>query len=186
MSLSTVEVAAAEVPLQDPAVKGIEGRTPLQLVVARLRTDRVAIASIIMILLIVAMAIAAPLIAHITGHGPADANVDNGTSCGLTGTGSQQNTDPKLDPSGPQNHGGPTATIALQSGSPAIDKIPKADCPATDQRGYPRPAAGQSMCDMGSYEAGSAPPAKLTVTSAGAGTGIVRGWTTACASWPTL
>jgi Divergent InlB B-repeat domain len=100
-------------------------------------------------------------------------NIDNGTSCGLTGTGSQQNTDPKLDPSGPQNHGGPTATIALQSGSPAIDKIPKADCPATDQRGYPRPAAGQSMCDMGSYEAGSAPPAKLTVTSAGAGTGTV-------------
>jgi peptide/nickel transport system permease protein len=80
MSLSTVEVVSTEVPAEEPALKGIQGRTPLQLVIARLRTDRVAIASIITILLIVAMAIAAPLIAHITGHGYADANVDNGTS----------------------------------------------------------------------------------------------------------
>ncbi len=35
--------------------------------------------SIIVILLIVAIAIAAPLIAGLTGHGPADANVDTGT-----------------------------------------------------------------------------------------------------------
>ncbi len=35
MSLSTVEAKAREVPAKDPAVKGIRGRTPLQLVVAR-------------------------------------------------------------------------------------------------------------------------------------------------------
>ena len=80
MSLSTVEVMADEVPSTDePAVKGIEGRTPLQLVVARLRTDKVAIASIVMILLIVLLAICAPLIAHVTGHSPTEANVDTGT-----------------------------------------------------------------------------------------------------------
>jgi hypothetical protein len=35
MSLSTVEAKASEVPAEDPAVKGIQRRTPLQLVVAR-------------------------------------------------------------------------------------------------------------------------------------------------------
>jgi len=79
MSLSTVEVAPGEAPPEDPAVKGIQGRTPLQLVAARLRTDKVAIISIVVILLIIAMAVFAPLIAHLAGHGPTDTNVDNGT-----------------------------------------------------------------------------------------------------------
>jgi peptide/nickel transport system permease protein len=79
MSLSTVEAIAGDLPPEDPAVKGIQGRTPLQLVVARLRTDRVAIISIVVILLIIILAIAAPLIAGITGHGATDANVDTGT-----------------------------------------------------------------------------------------------------------
>jgi peptide/nickel transport system permease protein len=79
MSLSTVETTAGHVPAEEPAAKGIEGRTPLQLVVARLRTDRVALISIVVILLIVVLAIAAPLIAAITGHGATDTNVDNGT-----------------------------------------------------------------------------------------------------------
>jgi peptide/nickel transport system permease protein len=79
MSLSTIEAVPSEVLPEEPAAKGIEGRTPLQLVVARLRTDRVALASVAVILLIVVLAIAAPLIAHLTGHGPTDANVDNGT-----------------------------------------------------------------------------------------------------------
>jgi peptide/nickel transport system permease protein len=79
MSLSTVETTAGHVPAEEPAVKGIEGRTPLQLVVARLRTDRVALLSIAVILLIVVLAIAAPLLAAITGHGATETNVDNGT-----------------------------------------------------------------------------------------------------------
>src|SRR5207302_1659598 len=40
----------------------------------------------------------------------------------LNATGDQRNTDPLLDPAGLQNNGGPTRTIALQPGSPAIDK----------------------------------------------------------------
>jgi peptide/nickel transport system permease protein len=79
MSLSIVEVASPEAPPEEPAAGGIEGRTPLQLVLARLRTDRVALASIVVILLIVVLAIAAPLLAAITGHSATETNVDNGT-----------------------------------------------------------------------------------------------------------
>ena len=79
MSLSTVEVAYPEAAPEEPAAGGIEGRSPLQLVIARLRTDRVAIGSIVVILLIVLLAIGAPLIAAVTGHGPTDTNVDTGT-----------------------------------------------------------------------------------------------------------
>jgi peptide/nickel transport system permease protein len=79
MSLSGLQVLSPEASLEEPATGRIEGRSPLRLVLARLRTDRVALASVAVILLIVALAIAAPLIAGITGHGPTDANVDGGT-----------------------------------------------------------------------------------------------------------
>lgn len=79
MSLSGLQVASPEVSLEEPAAGRIEGRSPLRLVLARLRTDRVALASVAVILAIVALAIAAPLIAGLTGHGPIDTNVDGGT-----------------------------------------------------------------------------------------------------------
>jgi peptide/nickel transport system permease protein len=79
MSLSTAAVRYPESPLDEPEPSGIQGRSPLRLVIARLRTDRVAIASIAVIMLIVLLAIAAPLIAGFTGHGPTDTNVDSGT-----------------------------------------------------------------------------------------------------------
>jgi peptide/nickel transport system permease protein len=50
----------------------IEGRSPWRLAWARIRTDRVAIASAIVVLLIVLVALLAPLVAHLTGH-PRDA-----------------------------------------------------------------------------------------------------------------
>lgn len=46
-------------------------------------------------------------------------------------------------------HGGPTDTLALLPGSPAIDAGGPM-CPATDQRGMPRPRG--SACDIGAYE----------------------------------
>lgn len=96
-------------------------------------------------------------------------NLDSGSTCGLIAGGDLQNTNPALDPSGLHDNGGPTQTIALESASPAIDVVPAADCQATDQRGYPRPAAGEVDCDMGAYEAGSSLPASadLGVTLAG-------------------
>jgi CSLREA domain-containing protein len=49
-------------------------------------------------------------------------------------------------------NGGPTQTMRLQAGSAAIDQVPAAGagCPATDQRGVPRP--GGTACDIGAYE----------------------------------
>lgn len=50
--------------------RGIEGRSPLRLALARLRHDRIAVASAITIALLVLVAICAPLIAQLVGHGP--------------------------------------------------------------------------------------------------------------------
>jgi CSLREA domain-containing protein len=47
-------------------------------------------------------------------------------------------------------NGGPTRTHDLHGSSPAIDAGSDADCPATDQRGVPRPQG--AGCDIGSYE----------------------------------
>lgn len=49
---------------------GIEGRGPLELALRRLVRDRVAIVSAVVIVLLVAVALAAPLIARVTGHDP--------------------------------------------------------------------------------------------------------------------
>ncbi len=87
-------------------------------------------------------------------------NLESGTDCGFTGTGSLQNTNPMLA-SALANNGGSTQTLALQQGSPAIDQLPVASCPATDQRGYPRPDAGESTCDMGAYESSSPTPVQM-------------------------
>ncbi len=62
--------------------------------------------------------------------------------------------DPMLDPLA--NNGGPTRTHALIAGSPAIDSGDDPNCPATDQRGFSRPADGDgdstATCDMGAFE----------------------------------
>jgi len=82
-------------------------------------------------------------------------NLDSGTSCGFTSTtGSLSDVDPLLDPAGLATHGGPTDTIALQAGSPAINAGDQTVCAAPpvnnlDQRGYPRPGTG---CSIGAYE----------------------------------
>jgi hypothetical protein len=51
------------------------------------------------------------------------------------------------------DNGGPTKTQALGVGSPAIGDVPLASCHATtDERGLPRPDAGDPRCDVGAYE----------------------------------
>ena len=49
-------------------------------------------------------------------------------------------------------NGGPTLTIPLPAGSPAIGGGLNAACPATDQRGFFRT---DGQCDVGAYEAGA-------------------------------
>jgi hypothetical protein len=56
--------------------------------------------------------------------------------------------DPELGPL--TNNGGPTLTMALLPGSPAIDAGDNASAPATDQRGVVRPYG--VACDIGAYE----------------------------------
>jgi predicted outer membrane repeat protein len=67
--------------------------------------------------------------------------------------------DPLLDPAGPVDNGGPTPTVKLLAGSPAIDAIPNGDCGSltTDQRGLPRPSPAGGACDIGAFEVQAAP-----------------------------
>lgn len=83
-------------------------------------------------------------------------NICSDGSAGFSATGSQNNTDPMLDVLA--NNGGPTPTMALLSGSPALDIIPSG-FPATDQRGVLRPQGPRA--DAGAYERTLAPPPPL-------------------------
>ena len=77
-------------------------------------------------------------------------NVAPSTACFVApGTGDQFTTNLLLGPL--QNNGGPTDTVALLPGSPALDAVPLASCPlSVDQRGVPRPMG--AACDAGAYE----------------------------------
>jgi hypothetical protein len=79
-------------------------------------------------------------------------NIDTGTSCGFsTANHSKPSTNPDLGPLA--SNGGPTQTMALPSGSPAVNAIPVsvAGCSGnTDQRGITRPQG--ISCDIGAYE----------------------------------
>jgi hypothetical protein len=85
-------------------------------------------------------------------------NLSSDSTCNFNGTGDLNNTDPKLGQLG--NYGGPTQTIPLLSGSPAIDEGNPKGCTdghghllKTDQRGKPRPDKEDTGgCDMGAYE----------------------------------
>lgn len=103
-----------------------------------------------------------------TGNPPAFGafNLEQGSSCGFgpTPTGpNYPNTDPKLGPLA--DNGGPTKTMALLPGSPAIDVVTseiRTNCQNMfDQRGHPRGrprtqnALGDDvfLCDLGAFEA---------------------------------
>jgi hypothetical protein len=75
-------------------------------------------------------------------------NLSSDASCAFTNIGSLNNTDPKLGLLA--NNGGPTLTMALLPGSPAIDAGDTAAAPSVDQRGFPRPVG--AAADIGAYE----------------------------------
>ena len=81
--------------------------------------------------------------------------------CKIRGTltGNITDKDPQLGPLA--KNGGPTQTMALLAGSPAIDAANPAKpgsgtgaCEVTDQRGTPRgvSGAGKTVCDIGAFE----------------------------------
>ena len=86
-------------------------------------------------------------------------NLSSDKTCNFSGPGDLNNTVPKLGKLG--NYGGPTQTIPLLQGSPAIDTGNPNGCTdgqghllKTDQRGKPRPDKEDHGigCDMGAYE----------------------------------
>jgi hypothetical protein len=83
-----------------------------------------------------------------TGYDPTD----------LVGTASHP-IDPKLGPL--QNNGGPTQTMALLLGSPAIGAGDTTGAPPTDQRGAPRIVNG--TIDIGAYEVQAAPAPSCSI-----------------------
>ena len=85
-------------------------------------------------------------------------NLSSDGTCNFAGAGDLNNIDPQLGPL--QNNGGPTLTMALPSGSPAVDAGNPLGCKdnlghllKTDQRGQLRTdTEDASGCDMGAYE----------------------------------
>jgi peptide/nickel transport system ATP-binding protein len=77
------ELPEAAAPGTTPEASGIEGRSPWRLAWDRLRHDRVAVITASFILLLILLAIFAPVFAHLTGHG---VNQQNDTA-GLTPAG---------------------------------------------------------------------------------------------------
>ena len=88
-------------------------------------------------------------------------NLSNDATCNFTGPGDMNSINPMLGPL--QANGGPTQTMALLPGSPAIDAGNPSGCTdgsghllKTDQRGKPRPDAEDTGgCDIGAYESQS-------------------------------
>jgi hypothetical protein len=86
-------------------------------------------------------------------------NMSSDGTCNFSNHGDRNNiSDPKLGTLG--NYGGPTETIPLLSGSPAIDAGNPSGCKdgqghllKTDQRGQPRAnTEDKTGCDIGAYE----------------------------------
>jgi hypothetical protein len=85
-------------------------------------------------------------------------NLSSDRSCPFSKSGDRNNTNPVLGTLG--NYGGPTPTIPLLAGSPAIDAGNPSGCTdghgnllKTDQRGAPRPdPEDKGGCDMGAFE----------------------------------
>src|SRR5439155_5318603 len=97
-------------------------------------------------------------------------NIDDDGSCGLSGT-SLSNVSPLFDPAGLLDNGGPTLTVALQVGSPAISAGNESVCATppvngVDQRGAVRPGVGAVKCSIGAYEFNSPAPGSSTTTKA--------------------
>ncbi len=89
-------------------------------------------------------------------HNCTDAVTNGGNNIQFTSKNASSNecgsgiqfVDPKLGALA--NNGGTTQTMALLTGSPAINTGNNATCPTTDQRGITRPQGG--ICDIGAFE----------------------------------
>lgn len=96
-------------------------------------------------------------------------NLSSDASAGFTSESSRANLDPRLGPLA--GNGGPTPTMALLPGSPAIDAGDDAAAPLEDQRGLGRPVGPHA--DIGAFEVGLSGIPRITTgprdASVGAG-----------------
>lgn len=102
-----------------------------------------------------------------------------GAANGSSGWGATDLTGSILQPLNPllgplQNNGGPTATLALLAGSPAINAGDNSGAPAFDQRGPGFPRIANGTIDLGAFEVQPTPIAPLRITSV---TGSPTGFT---------
>jgi hypothetical protein len=106
---------------------------------------------------------------NLIGDGSGLSGISHGQNGNQVGTAASP-IDPQLGPL--QNNGGPTPTMALLPGSPALDRGDPAFAPppATDQRGLPRVVA--STIDIGAFEVQIGAATQLVLT---APTGVTAG-----------
>jgi hypothetical protein len=103
-------------------------------------------------------------------------NLDSANDCGFAGTGDLTGQNPNLQ--GLAANGGPTQTMALVKGSPAVDAADPKCGVSSDQRGVTRPQG--LRCDIGAFELQvqapvPAPPVTGLAASVSGGSGLPIG-----------
>lgn len=83
-----------------------------------------------------------------------------------------RNTNPQLDPAGPADNGGPTLTIALLPGSPALNAGNDALAPKLDQRSS---FVRAGVSDIGAYEFAGGPLRITSITRKAKGETVLQG-----------
>ncbi|HVC69509.1 MAG TPA: choice-of-anchor Q domain-containing protein [Acidimicrobiales bacterium] len=100
-------------------------------------------------------------------------NLDDDGTCGFDDATDHSDTSAGLDPSGLEDNGGPTLTIALLATSAAVGAVDNASfCSAPDQRGVAR----ATPCAIGAYEPDAGDqPQSITFTSTAPSGAVVGG-----------
>ena len=86
----------------------------------------------------------------LVGDGTGSLGIVNGANGNIVGGNGHPVINPLLGPL--QNNGGPTQTMALLAGSPAIGHADNSKAPARDQRGLPRIDELGELTDIGAFE----------------------------------
>jgi len=93
---------------------------------------------------------------NLIGNASGSSGLKNGVNGNIVGGNGNPVINPMLGPL--QNNGGPTQTMALLPGSPAIAAADNSMAPATDQRGYNRIDLAGETTDIGAFEVQSFDP----------------------------
>jgi len=74
-AVSSTDVSQQQAPPEIQAPQEVVGRTPWEIFWRQFRRDRWALAGVVIVVLMILLAIFAPVFAHITGHGPNEVNL---------------------------------------------------------------------------------------------------------------